>query len=103
MPVRRLPDSLASGLGALRMTVTPIPVRSVVPLIGFRPRSIFSAFLLIVLAVETGFVVVPIVVVLMRLVVYAAGAVIFSMMFPLSIILRRGGCTSSRGSGKRCG
>ncbi len=94
---------LAAVVIVIRMTVTPIPIRPLLPAVRSSKTTIRSVILLEVLTIGTVFVVIPLVIVLVVTVVEPVAVLIVSMVFFLtSVVLLPGRSTHCRWCSKGC-
>jgi hypothetical protein len=100
----RLTYCLASVVIMIRMIVTPVPISSLLLLFQLGKRPIRSVFLFEILSIDTVFVVIPIVVILVVAVEDPVTVIVVTSVFFLaSIVLRLGRSTHCRWSCKSCG
>jgi hypothetical protein len=94
---------LASVAIVVRMTVTPIPIRPLLPAVRFSKTTMRSVILLEILTIGTVFVVIPIVIVLVVTVVDPAAVTLAAMVFfSTSVVLLPGRSTHCRRHSKDC-
>jgi len=94
---------LAAVVIVIRMTVTPLPIRSLLLLFHFRKRTILSVSLAEIQTIGMVFVVIPIVIVPVVTVIEPVAIIVVTTVFFLaSIVLRPGRGNQCRWSGKGC-
>jgi hypothetical protein len=100
-PIHLRVDYLLASVVLIWMTVTPIPIRSLLFRLRFSKGAIFFVFIAEVLTVGTVFVGIPIVIVLVATVIDPVLVLVVSMFFLLaSIVLRLCRSGNCKGCGK---